>query len=724
MAKIRIGDFGNAIAPVTRGPGAPRTPGAVSVPREAFVISSDAAQQLQRVSTGMLAEERAREEQDRRETEQRELQFSLQQQRERFAEEQQAQRNRAAASFASYEADITAVTADLSTRLTEGQIKREDAQAQLDKELEGLKKKHLEDLSPQMRAQLSDNLIRFDSRAKLQFDGVLKTHARQERADQANAALEALSRLPDPEQAVAQASALKGELTALYGAERAGKMVQSFAEGKWASHFTGRLNASRNDGRVLAALEQEVVKTSALDEDKKNVLLGRITGFREAIAARAERAAASRERTLRAQIETNDRLILQGFEPSAEQLSGTLAAAKGTPYEATARQQVAFANQTAQFREATPREQEAFLNQMEARVRANPTPDAVQSLNAYRTIANNTREQVREDPISFAAQKRLAEVRPLDFAKPETLGDQMNARISVARGMQQQYGAPLKVLTKQEAAQMSQLISSADSAARVRFFGTLKGAIPDAEAYQATMQQIAPDSPVTAWAGSLAGKRPFVERNWIRADVETQATKVSELMLRGESLLNPNAADRKQDGRGAAFKLPSEGDLRTAFDGRLGQAYASRPDAAAVGYQAAKAVYAALSADEGDYSGQINSGRWQRAMDMATGGTARWNGKDVIRPYGVGESEFVDMVGRRIGELSAAGKVKLSQAELGRMQLESAGDAKYLLRHGTGYLTDATGRPVVIDLTSSTVADEAKRFRDKSGALVSTQVPK
>jgi hypothetical protein len=53
---------------------------------------------------------------------------------------------------------------------------------------------------------------------------------------------------------------------------------------------------------------------------------------------------------------------------------------------------------------------------------------------------------------------------------------------------------------------------------------------------------------------------------------------------------------------------------------------------------------------------------------------------------------------------------------LSRLQLESAGDAKYLLKSGTGYLLDKAGQPVMIDLSARSVLPEV--FKDKAGSPV------
>jgi hypothetical protein len=517
-------------------------------------------------------------------------------------------------------------------------------------------------------------------------------------------------------------AAFASEGSAIFGRDVATKQMQGFRERVAVTDWSNRILGAKNDVRALSQIEAEIQKDADLDPDKKTVLTGRAMGMKETLLARAERAAQSRERVIRSQIETRDRLILAGFPPSAEQDVAMLTAAKGTPYEPVVRAQVQFAAQTSRFSAMPPRQQEQFMNEFEATVRKNPTPDGEKTLDAYRKIAKNQQELVRDDPVSFAAQRGLATVQPIDFTQTATLKDQLLARVSVARGMQGQYGAPLKVLTKEEAAALSGFLKNGTAESRTQLLGALKGAMPDQESYVATMQQIAPDSPVTAWAGSLMSRRPYVQENTIRANVETQATRVSQLMIRGESILNPSAGDKKQDGKGSAFKLPSDKDLRQGFEAQMGDAYRGREDAHTIALQSAKAVYAALSVDEGDYSGEFRTARWQTAVNLATGGATAFNGAKVVRPYGMREDDFKNAVYTEMGRLAASGRVGLTQQQLQRARLESHGDSQYLVVTGTDYLRDKSGQPVVIDLMQQSVAPTG--YTDEQGRSLVNQIPK
>ena len=516
------------------------------MPADAFITpDSGLGETAQRAGAQLLNDERQEGKERDRYVLQKTDQLEREARHKAQVDEERGRRNKAAATFATYQVELGAVADDITTRLGEGLLKRDDADKELQKRIAELKKTHVEPLDPMSQADLADNLIRFDGAASAQLTKALREHAKKERASSFTQLTESLQRMgvKDPAGAEAQArAAFSGEGAALFGADAATKQFQTFRENVYAAHFTERLNGVRRDSKGLAALEKDVAGNATLDPDKKNILLGRITGFRETLAAAAARAQDSRLKTLEHQINAADSLILQGFEPSAQQLSTLATAAKGTPYEPVVQAQIAFANQTTKFRALPPRGQEAFINDFEKQVRSNPTPDAVNTLGKMRTIFNSQREAVRNDPISFAAQKGLADVQPLDFSKPDTLPDQLMARASVSRGMQAQYGSPLKVLTTEEAATLGKLMREGSVDQKRQVLGVLANGLKDREAYNATMSQIAPDDPVTAHAGVIAGRGLMTNRN----------RHLSDIILRGQSILQPN---KKEDGQPSGGKL-------------------------------------------------------------------------------------------------------------------------------------------------------------------------
>lgn len=647
---------------------------------------------------------------------------AAEQDQERKAEEEQGRRNKMAAGFAQYQVDLEDLQANIGQRLDDGQVSRDDAQKEFQDGLAKLKKGHIAGLDPASQAALQDNLIRFDGAANARIRDALTKHAKQERVGNFTTAIESFERLAmtDRPAALRQAEAVwKEEGVKLYGAAQASKQMQGFRERVAFSDFANQLNNVRESAQGLTDLEAAVQKDADLDPDKKNVLAGRIKGFQESIQAKAERAERSRLATLDHQVKQVDNLILKGFPPSIEQMAGNLAAAKGTPYEEIVREQIRFVGDASKYMAMRPAQQEAELTRMESAVRARPTPEGVRQLEGYRSIYNSQQNAAREDPISFAVARNLANVQPIDLSKPDMMGDQLQARLSVARGMQQQYGSPLKVLTKEEAGLMNRFLQEAGTEQKAKWLGDLSGWLDDRQAYSAMMQQIAPDSPVTAVAGSILGKTQptVVERNTFRADTTQTPQQVGAVLLEGERLLNPSKGDKAQDGRGKGFPMPKEVDFKTAFSDQVGRAFAGDPGGADAAYQAVRAYYAGSAAREGNLSGELDRTLLRRSLNAVTGGIVNYNGRgEVIVPWGLDESGFKDAVRQRWpASIKQAG---LDEAQWGSMLstlgLQNLGDSRYLVRNGTGYLLGKNGQPVEINLNDS---------RDSAAVRRAKQVP-
>ena len=108
--------------------------------------------------------------------------------------------------------------------------------------------------------------------------------------------------------------------------------------------------------------------------------------------------------------------------------------------------------------------------------------------------------------------------------------------------------------------------------------------------------------------------------------------------------------------------------------GVTGSAFKGSERAADLYLQTARVVYAAKSAEDGDYSGVLNAGRWKSAIQIATGGIENHNGSQIVLPYGKPYSQFRDYVGGAApqaikaagGEFSAGG-AKLAAADFARM---------------------------------------------------------
>jgi len=175
-------------------------------------------------------------------------------------------------------------------------------------------------------------------------------------------------------------------------------------------------------------------------------------------------------------------------------------------------------------------------------------------------------------------------------------------------------------------------------------------------------------------------------------------------MLRGESILNPN---RKEDGKpdgGELLPLPSPEQMRKAFDDKIRDAFAGMASARSDHFQAARAIYAALSVDAGDRDTSVlDRDRWDQAIDMATGGVQRYRGRNLLMPYGFDLSQFADGLARRVEDLLETGRVDQRWTKSGMLDLplQAVGDGRYAFVVGDALLVDKEGKVVEVDFQAS-----------------------
>jgi len=305
------------------------------------------------------------------------------------------------------------------------------------------------------------------------------------------------------------------------------------------------------------------------------------------------------------------------------------------------------------------------------------------------------------DPMLYAQQARIGDAKPLNFNDQAAFGAELGKRVGVAQTMQQTYGAPYSLLTKAEATTLNAGFQNMTTQQRLGYLNTIRGSIKDPTAYRAVMQQIAPDSPVTAMAGIILSKQNPVVAKGFFSDTVYKQQDVAGIMLEGEALMNPNKADKAENGKGKTFPMPKEQDIRDQFTNVVGKAFAADPDGANFAFQAVKSYYAGKSARDGDVSGNLDSGRLKEAINAVVGGVTDVNGKgEVVRPWGMSDDRFVNTAKSAFDtQMVMLGYKGTLLDNWGAYGLQSAGDSKYLLRSGMGYLTDRQGNPVVLDLT-------------------------
>lgn len=329
--------------------------------------------------------------------------------------------------------------------------------------------------------------------------------------------------------------------------------------------------------------------------------------------------------------------------------------------------------------------------------------DSVKRFDALAQAAAHVQKARADDPIQAAMQAGGTAVQPLDMNNVRALPDQLALRVAGAQQVSAAYGTPLQVFSKGEAAALSAAVGKMPSQQKVEFMQALRGGVTDPRAFSAAMGQIAPDQPVLAVAGSIMQKQAPLTTpgGWFSAGTSLKQSDVAALMIEGDSLLNPQTDDRKADGKGKPFPMPAgaeEKDMREAFNGVVGAAFAGLPNGYQLTYQAARAYYAASMARKGDYTGSYDGAKWDEATRAATGGVTDYNDRgEVLLPWGMPADQF-DGAAQKAFDVTLKAR-GMAPDQLDNYGLQSLSDSRYLVTTGSGWLRDARGEKVVIDLT-------------------------
>lgn len=303
-----------------------------------------------------------------------------------------------------------------------------------------------------------------------------------------------------------------------------------------------------------------------------------------------------------------------------------------------------FASGVASLYEKSNEEIVKFVTETQAPSTSRPENFAEESRHQQQmlTMAEAVIKQRQQAPMEYAAAHGIGApiggqaVNPLDVSDPEAFSAELGNRQRVAKLMNDRFGSPIQLLTKQEASGLARAMDQMPHIQKAEYLKAIRSGT-STDGYLAVMKQIAPDDPVTAIAGAYAAK---------------DRLPVSDLILRGQDILRPKKKEDGSPDKGKLWPMPADKELRDEFSKYEGDAFAGHPQARSDHYQAALAIYAAKSADAGDASAELDRGRWREAISMATGGIERWNGRSTVMPYGYDKGRFKTELYRRIDAMA------------------------------------------------------------------------
>ena len=365
----------------------------------------------------------------------------------------------------------------------------------------------------------------------------------------------------------------------------------------------------------------------------------------------------------------------------------------------------AFADKSRLLRQMPNEEIVAYVTQTLAPNPSDPDSysEAVQEQQQLASLGRQYLEERLTEPITYAQKYGVDRVEPLTAATSAQLASQLVAREKTAKMMRDRFSSPIKLMTTQEAAAVASSFNEMTSVEKGSYLRTLRSAIRDDESYASVMQQIRPDSPVTASVGQLLqrGSRTVEVGDapgWFTGSATMTAAAVADRILEGEALLNPTKGDKATDGK-PKIVMPTENDLLQAWNDQVGLSYRNLQDQWNVDYQSFRAFYAAEASRAGERTGRLDAKIAERAARAVSGGTMRWyDDKPILLPWGMSRDQFTANISAAWPSVLKAYGLP-SSIPVTEVGLDVLEPGRYVVTTGDAPLRSPDGRMVMFEVT-------------------------
>ncbi len=456
------------------------------------------------------------------------------------------------------------------------------------------------------------------------------------------------------------------------------KHIQDFKDSTNYGAFKTRFIDTGENIQSLKAFAKDVRGTDLIDQDKKLSLL---SATESKIATLENRNAIHAEAAMRKATATYTALtgfMDSGRMPTAEYSAQTLAALKGTPFEASARAMIQQAPESVGFSSAPIQAQQQALQMQLAEMNKNgSTPAAEKAYQKRDTMFKATLEDIKKDPLNAALERNvIRDISPLNLADLSTLPQQLAARQEVTGRVSAWAGKTVSPFTQAEADQISLTVGKLPPEQKASVLRAMSSAVP-APQMMVLSKQIGEKDQQLGIATVLSTRDTTIGRN------------VGELYLKGKQAIT--------EGRAKIDPAKETGIKAQIYDGLQG-VYAS-PDATTAAADATMAVYAQLKAEGRDSVKQ--------ALDLVTGGVKEHNGGKIAKPYGWTDDRFTHWLETVTPDKLGADHFTVNGHEASAQTLTETlpgarllpyGESKYLIQAGNDVVRLPGGLPYVLQV--------------------------
>lgn len=448
--------------------------------------------------------------------------------------------------------------------------------------------------------------------------------------------------------------------------------VQNRVDANWYNHAAQRFTATDGDLVGLETLKRDLNEKDGyyvdkLDPDRRVALTAAVQSQIDRVNAAARVDADKRERIAEGVVKDAVDQAVSGLPPKPDTIATWAVAVKGTSFEGAFKDAVQQIADVQTVRRMPDAEQRAWLDDKEHALNTGGgSPQDLQRLQTVRAALARDAEERQKNPLQYLENMTGKPAAPLNLQGIATgdvssIGTALADRMASLKALQGQgFNVALKPLKADEAEQLSALLATLPPEKTLDVFAPLRAATGADEVYAAVMDQVAPNAPLKAYAGGLA--------------IKPGGRKAAELVLRGDALLSG------KDGK--PFPMPSQAKFEQAFAEDAGNAYQGRPEAYKRDLAAARAVYAASAAQDGDSDAgtTFDERRFADSMRAVRGGIAEIGGAQVTVPWGMDPDTFADHVRQPMREALKSAGLDPEASGVGLMATDKPG--RYVLVQG------------------------------------------
>lgn len=621
------------------------------------------------------------------------------------ANEEAQRRADAAVSLAQLDNEVRDLHDNIGRDVEAGKIKAGDAITTYRDQVGKLQTDRLGQMDADTRRLIEANVIRTTGAMERNLQGVVVKRQQSEIGGSLNTLGEQFQRnaMRDLPGSIAQYHGAVDTLgpQAGWSPEQITKAKQTFTEGATFNFANATLEgaaASGNADLIKAAMGKiSGPEGEAIDPAKRTALMTKGYGYLNGIEAagvraqeKAEREAKAREEKAKDAYTSAADLVLRGKYLDMDTINGLAETTAGTAYASQAQELVKNQGEAARFATMPSADRKALLEAERAKASTKgqgTSPQSQKQLDQLERIDANVDNAAKENVWVAAQDSGVVNRAPaIAIGNVQDAQQIIGLRMQQIGQVEQWTGKKESPLQPDEARTLGKLVQALPPEQAATALGSVGGLVKDMDRLSALAKQ-------------MGGENSAIVNAMAYANAQTSTGRyTAELVLRGQQALKDNTV-RIDPARETGWKAA----IAKQIDG-----LSLNQDTTRGWKESTYLILAGLVA--GGASPDI-----AQAVGLATGGVREQrDGSKIPRPYGMSDDTFTQRIaGVTPADLSAqapggqvfsgATAIPLDQfiQQLPQASLIHAGQGRYHIRAGQGYVTNSARQRITIDLNPS-----------------------